>query len=290
MENVIELEQVNKSYPYFQLKDVSLQVKRGFFTGFIGPNGAGKSTIIKLILHLIRPDSGRIRILGMDYQNNEKEIKEKIGFVYSEELLYGDLTLQDMKRIISPSYSNWDDAIFQQYREQFELPLRQKLKTFSKGMKMKVSLAIALSHHAELLIMDEPTAGLDPIFRREFMEILQEVMLDENKTILFSTHILNDLTSIVDYITLIQNGQILFSKESIEIEADYGIVRGESELLGRDTQRYFTKVKKTANGFEALTDNVAEVEKIFGHSVIIEKASLEEIMYYSREDKHASAY
>ena len=172
MENVIELEQVNKSYPYFQLKDVSLQVKRGFFTGFIGPNGAGKSTIIKLILHLIRPDSGRIRILGMDYQNNEKEIKEKIGFVYSEELLYGDLTLQDMKRIISPSYSNWDDAIFQQYREQFELPLRQKLKTFSKGMKMKVSLAIALSHHAELLIMDEPTAGLDPIFRREFMEIL----------------------------------------------------------------------------------------------------------------------
>ena len=115
-------------------------------------------------------------------------------------------------------------------------------------------------------------------------------MLDENKTILFSTHILNDLTSIVDYITLIQNGQILFSKESIEIEADYGIVRGESELLDRDTQRYFTKVKKTANGFEALTDNVAEVEKIFGHSVIIEKASLEEIMYYSREDKHASAY
>lgn len=289
MEHVIELKNVNKSFDRFQVSDVSLAIKKGFVTGIIGSNGAGKSTIIKMMLNLQQPDSGDVRVFGMDYSSSEKNIKDRIGFIFSEDVLYDELTLHDQRKIIAPCYRQWDDALFHQYCEMFELPLKQKMKSFSKGMKMKATLAIALSHHADLFIMDEPTAGLDPVFRREFLEIMQDIMLDGNKTIILSTHIMSDLSSIADYITYVEKGKIVFSKEMHDIEENYALVRGGIELLDSDTEQYFLSVKKTGAGFEALTSDAVAVGMLFGANVVIEKASLEDIMYYSQGGKTVAA-
>lgn len=167
--------------------------------------------------------------------------------------------------------------------EYFELPLKKAIKHFSKGMKMKVSLAFALSHHAELIIMDEPTSGLDPIFRRELLDILHELMQDENKTIFFSTHITTDLDRIADYITFIHDGKHIFTKEFYKIEEEYAIVKGTLDLLDREVEREFVAVKKTNSGFEALTSNKNHVAGLFGETVVIEKPTLEDIMYYTKQ-------
>ena len=283
MENVIECQNVRKTFKGFELKDLSLTVKKGYVNGFIGGNGAGKSTTIKLIMNLLKPDSGSVSVFGLNYKEHEKEIKERIGFVYDDNIYYENLTLQEMKRIISMSYRNWDEKVFKHYVEYFELPLKKAIKHFSKGMKMKVSLAFALSHHAELIIMDEPTSGLDPIFRRELLDILHELMQDENKTIFFSTHITTDLDRIADYISFIHNGELIFTKEFYKIEEEYAIVKGTLDLLDREVESEFVAVKKTNSGFEALTDNKNRVTNIFGDTVVIEKPSLEDIMYYTKQ-------
>ncbi|PIJ98636.1 ABC transporter ATP-binding protein [Lysinibacillus sphaericus] len=283
MENVIELQHIQKSFNGFQIKDFSIHVKKGFVTGFIGGNGAGKSTTIKMIMNLLQQDSGTISIFGKTYEKHEKEIKERIGFVYDENIFYENITLKDMKRIIKPAYKRWDDEAFQHYVEQFELPLNKNMKTFSKGMKMKASLAIALAHHAELIIMDEPTSGLDPIFRRELLNILHELMQDEDKTIFFSTHITTDLDRIADYITFIHNGEHIFTKEFYKIQEEYAIVKGTLDLLDRETEQEFVSLRKTNRGFEALTTNKHRVATIFGDTVVIEKPTLEDIMYYTKK-------
>lgn len=192
------------------------------------------------------------------------------------------LNLKDIKRIVGPAYKRWDDTLFYQYVEQFELPLNKAMKTFSKGMQMKASLAIALSHHAELIIMDEPTAGLDPIFRRELLGLLQELMLDSSRTIFFSTHITTDLDRIADYIAFIQNGELVFNHSIHDVAENYALVKGGTELLDRDTEKAFVHIHRAPTGFEALTNNIKEVKSIFGGSVVIERASLEDIMYYSK--------
>lgn len=284
MENVIELKHVYKSFGDFQLKDISMTVKKGFITGFIGGNGVGKSTTIKLIMNLLQPDSGSISIFGLDHKEHEKEIKRRIGFVFDENIFYAHLTLAEMKEMIRPCYMNWDDSLFNHYVEIFELPLNKKIKSFSKGMMMKASLSIALSHHAELIIMDEPTSGLDPIFRREFLDILHNIMQDGKKTIFFSTHITTDLDRIADYITFIHNGEHIFTKKSYQIQEEYAIVKGGMELLDRDTEQEFISIRKSNAGFEALTAaNKARIEDVFGDLVLIEKPTIEELMFYTKK-------
>lgn len=283
MESVIELQHVYKAFKGFELKDLSLSVKKDFVTGFIGGNGAGKSTTIKLIMNLLQPDSGTISIFGMDFKKNEKEIKQRIGFVFDSNIFYENITLAEMKKIIKPAYRKWDDALFDQYVDMFELPLKKNLKTFSKGMKMKASLAIALSHHAELIIMDEPTSGLDPIFRSELLDILHNLMQNGERTIFFSTHITTDLDRIADYITFIHNGQHIFTKEYYKIEEEFAIVKGGTNLLDRDTEQEFIGIRKTNLGFRALTANKQRIEKLFGDTVIIEKPTLEDIMLYTKK-------
>lgn len=292
MESVIELQHVYKAFKGFELKDLSISVKKGFVTGFIGGNGAGKSTTIKLIMNLLQPDSGTISIFGMDLKKNEKEIKQRIGFVFDSNIFYENITLTEMKKIIKPAYRKWDDALFNQYVDMFELPLKKNLKTFSKGMKMKASLTIALSHHAELIIMDEPTSGLDPIFRSELLDILRNLIQNGERTIFFSTHITTDLDRIADYITFIHNGQHIFTKEYYKIEEEFAIVKGGTNLLDRDTEQEFIGVRKTNHGFRALTANKQRIENIFGDTVIIEKPTLEDIMLYTKkgEERDARSY
>ncbi|KHF41592.1 ABC transporter ATP-binding protein [Halalkalibacter okhensis] len=287
MENVVELKNVTKKLKGFTVRNIDLQVKKGFVTGFIGANGAGKSTTIKMMMNLLRPDEGEVKLFGLDYKKHEKEIKERIGFVYDGNVFFEGLNLKDIKRIVAPAYKKWDDAQFYQYIEQFELPLNKAIKTFSKGMQMKASLAIALSHQAELIIMDEPTAGLDPIFRRELLDLLQEIMIDGNRTIFFSTHITTDLDRIADYIAFIQSGELLFTQSIHDVAENYALVKGGMELLDRDTEKAFVDIHRAPTGFEALTDNVSAVKEMFGDSVVIERASLEDIMYYLKGGIHS---
>ena len=283
MENVIELINVNKKFKGFELKDFTLSIKKGFVTGLIGGNGVGKSTVIKLIMNLQEPDSGELRIFGLDYKKHEKEIKQRIGFVYDDGVFYEHLTLKEMKNMIKPAYRSWDDGLFQSYVRSFELPLDKKVGTFSKGMMMKASLAIALSHHAELIIMDEPTSGLDPIFRRVLLGMLLDVMQDGKKTILFSTHLTTDLERIADYITLIQHGRHLFTKEIYSIDEQYTIVKGNLELLDPEIEKEFISLRKTKHGFEGLSGNKGKVQSLFRDLAIYEKATLEDIMFYTKK-------
>ncbi|AUD15070.1 MULTISPECIES: ABC transporter ATP-binding protein [unclassified Planococcus (in: firmicutes)] len=280
MENIIELKNVTKKFKGFSVENIDMQVKQGFVTGFIGANGAGKSTTIKMIMNLLKPDSGEVKVFGLEYKTHEKEIKERIGFVYDGNVFFEGLNLKDIERIVAPAYKQWDDAVFHQYIKQFELPLNKAIKTFSKGMQMKASLAIALSHHAELIIMDEPTAGLDPIFRRELLDLLQELMIDGKRTIFFSTHITSDLDRIADYIAFIQSGELVFNHTIHDIADNYVIVKGRLDLLDKDTEKSFIHVHRSSTGFEALSDNSQAVKAIFGEAVVIERASLEDIMYY----------
>lgn len=281
MNNILEVKNLRKEYKEFALKDISFNLERGYIMGFIGPNGAGKSTTIKLIMNLIRKDSGSINIFGKDNILNEKEVKEKIGFVYDENYFYEDITLEEMKRIIAPFYKNWDNKTYDKYIKDFNLPSKRKIKELSKGMKMKYSLAIALSHDAELILMDEPTSGLDPVFRSEMLDILYSIMQDENKGVFFSTHITTDLEKIADYITFINNGEIIFSEPKDTIMENYGIVKGGSELLDNDTKNEFIGVRKNSFGFEGLTNNVEKVKKLFKNSIIVEKPSLDDILVYT---------
>ncbi len=283
MENVVELQHVNKAFNGFQLNDVSFSVKKGYVTGFIGANGVGKSTTIKLIMNLLQADSGTISLFGLDYKKHEKEIKQRIGFVFDNNIFYEHLTLIEMKRLLQSAYVNWDDSLFYQYADRFDLPLKKRLKTFSKGMMMKASLSMALSHHPEFIIMDEPTSGLDPIFRRELLDILHDIMQDGNKTIFFSTHITTDLDRIADYITFMHDGQHMFTKEFYKIEEEYAIVKGSMELLDRETEQEFIGIRKSRHGFEALSSHKQRVEAIFGDEVILERPTLEDIMLYTKK-------
>ena len=280
MGNILEVKDLRKNFKSFALKGISFTLPKGYVMGFIGPNGAGKSTTIKLIMNLLKKDGGQIKVLGKDHIKYEKEIKNHIGFVYDENHFYEELTLREMKTIIAPFYKTWDEKIFDKYMKIFELPLDKKIKELSKGMKMKFSLAIALSHDAKLLIMDEPTSGLDPIFRSELLDILREIIQDDEKSVFFSTHITSDLEKIADYITFIHDGQIILSNTKDDILDNYCIVKGGLDLLDKDAQKAFVGIRKNNYGFEGLVENRGKVRKLFKENIEIEKPSLEDIMLY----------
>lgn len=280
MTNVIELNNVTKKFKNFSINQLDLDIKQGFITGFIGANGAGKSTVIKMIMNLLKPDAGEVKVFNQNYQNNEKAIKERIGFVFDGNVFFEGLNMKDIKRLVAPAYKHWNESLFRYYMEKFELPFNKPMKRFSKGMQMKASLAIALSHDAELIIMDEPTAGLDPIFRRELLTLLQEIMMDGQRTIFFSTHITTDLDKIADYIAFIQDGELILNQSVHDISENYALVKGGLDLLDRDTEKAFIHVQRRATGFEALTNDIATVKSVFRESVVIDEASLEDIMYY----------
>lgn len=281
MEKILEIKDISKKYSDFALDNVSFNLDRGYVMGFIGPNGAGKSTTIKLIMNLIRKDSGYIKVFGLDSVKDEKEIKERIGFVYDNSYFYEELTCENMKKIIAPFYKKWDEKLYKKYMDEFSLPRDKKIKELSKGMRMKYSIILALSHNAELIIMDEPTSGLDPIVRAEILDIFRNIIQDENKSLIFSSHITTDLEKIADYITFINNGKIIFSDEKDSIIESYGIVKGDNELLDRDIEKEFVGMKKSKFGFEGLTSNKEKTKKIFGNKVIIERPTIDDIMVYS---------
>ncbi|MDZ4992138.1 ATP-binding cassette domain-containing protein [Clostridium perfringens] len=285
MENVLEVKNISKTYKEFSLENISFNIPKGFVMGLIGPNGAGKTTTIKAIMNLIHLDGGEIDIFGENIKENEIAIKDRVGFVYDDCCAFEDFTIKENKNIIAPFYSKWDEEKFNYYINRFELNEKKKLKELSKGQKMRFSLAIALSHKAELLILDEPTSGLDPVFRSELLDILFEIIGEEEVSVLYSTHITTDLERLADYITFINKGKIEFSKEKDILIEEYFIVKGALDVLNKYVEKELIGLRKTRYNFEGLTKNKRKIKELCGDSIILEKATLDDIVvYYSKKD------
>ncbi|MGN1118872.1 MAG: ABC transporter ATP-binding protein [Oscillospiraceae bacterium] len=281
MENCIELKNVTRSYNKFALKGVSFAVPMGSVMGFIGENGAGKSTTIKALLGLIRPDSGSITVLGEDAGNLSPETKEKIGVVFDSLTFPKELNAKQLDRVLGGIYRQWDSEKFFGYLTRFELPLNKKLKTFSRGMEMRVSIAAALSHDPQLLVLDEPTGGLDPVMRSEILDLFLEFMQDETHSILMSTHITSDLEHIADYITFIHKGEIVFTQERGEMLEKHRILKCTDEQLAEIAKEDIIGMRKGRYSNEVLT---VSAEK-YPH-ITADAPSIEEIMvYYVKDEK-----
>jgi len=286
LDNILEVKDLSKSLGNFKLKDLSFSLQEGCITGFIGINGAGKTTTIKSILGLIPKDAGNIKLFGKEIDKNEQELKNHIGVVLDEGYFYEDITLLQMKSIVAPAYSNWDESIFKKHIERFNLKLNQKISTLSKGMRMKYAISLALSHHADLLIMDEPTSGLDPLVRKELMDILLDFMQKEGKSVFFSSHITSDLDKVADVIILINNGEILLKEEKDILLETHVLVKGDKSLLDNNTRKMFLNLRETSYGFEGITNRKSEVREKM-KDVVIEKATIEDIMLgYIGGNKH----
>ncbi len=277
MENVLEIKNLSKKYEDFALKNVNLALPKGMIMGLIGENGAGKTTTIKSILNIIQGDSGEIKIFGLDHQKNEKQIKEDIGVVLDDSFLSEYLNANDMQKIMRQIYQDWDESLYFGYIEKFKLPKNKIIKDFSSGMKMKLKIAVALSHHPKLLVLDEPTSGLDPVARNEILDIFQDFIQDEEHSILVSSHITSDLEHIADYITFISQGEIVLTKTRDELLENYGIVKCSEETFRKIEATDFVKYKKNRYEYDVLVENKREFQQKY-RNVIVDRPSIEEIM------------
>jgi len=282
MENVLEVKNLTKNYEGFKLDNLSFSLKKGYIMGFIGPNGAGKSTTIKLIMNLVKKDSGSIRLFGKDYQEHEKAVKERIGFIYDQNHFYDDLKMGKMKSLMSVYYPSWDDGLFYSYMKRFGLNPEKKIKELSRGMQTKFSLALALSHEPELIIMDEPTSGLDPVFRSEILDILSEVIEDGKRSVFFSSHITQDLERSADFVTFINNGKLVFSKEKHSALEDYAVIKGPNDIFD-PMEKYEGLIgfRRDKYGFSALFKRENATSHFDIESTLIENPSIEDIMLYT---------
>lgn len=270
--NAIEIKNLCKAYKDFKIDNLSLTLPGGCILGLVGENGAGKSTTIKLILDIVKRDSGSISVLGRDNQNAFEITKDEIGVVL-DEVGFNDLfTVKDIDKIMSYAYKNWSSADFKNLTERFSLPLNKKFKEFSKGMKMKLGIAVALSHKAKLLILDEATSGLDPVVRDEITDIFMDFTRDENHSILVSSHIVSDLEKMCDYIAFIHNGRLMLCEEKDRLKDEYAFVSctkqqldsiDKSAVIGVRETHYTTEaiVKRNAipSGFNASPITIEEL-------------------------------
>ncbi|HJD29464.1 MAG TPA: ABC transporter ATP-binding protein, partial [Candidatus Blautia avicola] len=244
--------------------------------GFIGINGAGKTTTLRSVLGLAKGVTGSIRFFGMDMKGNEKQIKNRIGVVLDSDCFYDDLSLEEMKRILAPAYSSWCEEGYRSYLERFSLDPKEKIKNLSRGMKIKYSLALALSHKPELLIMDEPTSGLDPLFRSQLLDLLRDYMEQGGKGVFFSTHITSDLDKIADMLIMIDQGHIIFQEDKDALMDRYRIVKGSKEDL-EEVHSLLLNIHKTDFGFTGMTCHISEIQNLLPN-VLLERPTVEDIM------------
>lgn len=277
MENILSVKNLSKKYDNFELKNINIELPKGMIMGLIGENGAGKSTTIKAILNLINIEDGKIEIFGLDYKKEERKIKENIGVVLDDSFLSEYLNATDIHKIMKNMYENWDEKLYFKYLEKFKLPKNKRIKEYSSGMKMKLKIMVALSHHPKLLILDEPTSGLDPIARNEILDLLQDLIQDENKGILVSSHITSDLERIADYIIFMNNGEMVLSKTRDELLENYAIAKCSEEVFKKIDKKDFVKYKKNKYEYQILVENKYEFSKKYD-ALIIDKPTIEDIM------------
>ena len=287
MNDVLTLENVCKTYPSFSLKNVSFSVKPGEIMGFIGRNGAGKTTTLKSIMNLIHYENGKISAFDKDMTENELENKQRIGFALSELNYYPNRTIRQLMNVTKRFYKNFDEKKFDEVCKLFNLNIDKKLEELSSGMKVKYSVAVALSHHAELLILDEPTSGLDPVSRDEVLDIFREIVKSGERAILFSTHITSDLDKCASNITYIHDGEIIFTGKKKDFVNTYLFVTDKSK--NKDLEREYIASKELDDRIEGLIK--ADNKDIFIKNGIEPKEpDLEEIMVYLERSKNNESF
>ena len=280
MDNVLEVRDLRKKYARFELQDVSFTIPEGCIAGFVGNNGAGKTTTIRAILNLIHKDGGQVNILGMDMnekREREQEIKNRIGVVTDNGGFYGMFTLKETAALFVSLYKNWDDSVYKDWIRKFNLNEKQKIQELSRGMKVKFSLALAMSHHAEFLVMDEPSSGLDLITRAQILESLREYMEREGRGVFFSTHIATDIEKVADIVILIDKGRIVFQKEKDILMEEYRITKGDMRDLSREAEELFISLQKTKYGFTGVTGRMEDMRRLVPNA-LFEKPDMEEIL------------
>ena len=273
--NAIEVNHMYKKIGDFQLQDLSFNVEQGTVMGFIGQNGAGKTTTIKCILNLLKITTGSISIFGKNHAEHELDIKENIGVVFDELHVPDSLNAIDLDKFYGNVYTRWDRSYFFGLLERLDVSKYTKVKDLSRGMKMKLSLALALSHHPKLLILDEPTSGLDPIIRDEVLDILLGFMEDESHSILFSSHITTDLEKIADTITFIHKGEIVFSESKDVLLYEYGLWKGTEEQAKEIPSQSILGKRKSAFGVELLVNR-----NYVSPAFTLEKPTIDDIMIF----------
>ena len=278
MNNALTVRGLNKTYNAFTLKNVSFELPKGYIMGFIGQNGAGKTTTIKSVLNMINYDSGDIKIFGTDAKEKNAEINEQIGVVMDSPFYVDDWTAVDVEKAISPFYRHWDGTKYYKLLDTFSVDKKKKIKELSRGMKVKLMIAVALSHDAKLLILDEPTSGLDPVARDELCDILADFVTDENRSVLFSTHITSDLEKIADYITFILDGRIVYSGLKENLFEKYVMVKGGLGDISAEQKKGIIGLREHGTGFEGL----AELEKlsILPKNLLTVPVTLDEIIIF----------
>ena len=279
MENAIEIKNLSKSYEDFCLNNIILNIPKGSIVGLIGENGAGKSTLISSLLGIIKSSYEELKIFGMDFKTDEIQIKKDIAVIFDTTHYDDEFTPKFIGQILSKVYSNWDQATYLKYIHQFNLPMKKKIKKFSRGMKMKLEFAIAFSHDAKLLILDEATSGLDPIIRDEILSIIREYTEDENHTVLMSSHITSDLDKISDYIAYIHEGVLLFMKPYDELREEYGVLHVGKELLDSLNREDIIGYTKGAYSYTILVKNRLAIQSVFKDLEIM-RPTVEEIMLF----------
>lgn len=280
MSDNIRIQNLTKRFEGFALEGVSFAVPRGAVVGFIGENGAGKSTTIKSILGLIRPDGGSIEVFGKDVGSLTKEERGRLGAVLGDGKLPENLTAKDLDGVFRHIFARWDAAAFFAYLDRFALPRGKKIKDFSRGMRQKFALAVALSHGADVLVLDEPTAGLDPVARDEILDILYDFMQDERRSVLISSHIVSDLEKLCDYIAFIHRGRLVFFEEKDVLYEKYAVLRAPLETL-RSCADAVVAVHRGEFGAGALV-----LRAKLPAGIPVERAGIEDIMlYFARGEK-----
>nr|WP_300807539.1 ABC transporter ATP-binding protein [uncultured Acetatifactor sp.] len=279
MSNAIEIHDLCKTYPGFSLKSISFTVPQGLCCGFVGPNGAGKSTTLRMLAGLAFPDSGDIRLLGRPVGDSAG--KGEIGILFDQPYYQEEWTPLDIERSLAPFYPGWDSARYRNYLSRFGLDARKKFRSFSRGMKQKLAMAVHLSRNTRLLLLDEPTGGLDPAARDELLDILREYMVPENRTILFSTHITSDLERLADRIVYISGGAISYSGDTEELVSRYCVVRGN--VLPEGKKDSAIGLRQSGSGYECLM----ELARIGGlpPDAVTEPATIGDVVVYMERNK-----
>ena len=283
MENMeaamIEFDKVGKKLGGFMLDDISLTLPRGYIMGLIGPNGAGKTTLLHLLLGLYRTDAGSVRVFGCDPAKNEAQVRGKIGWVLSEELFQAGCSLKKNADVYGKYYPDYDPALLEKYCGQFGLKTERKLGKLSKGEKLKFQFAFALSHRPELLLLDEPTANFDPEFREEFLATITDFISDGEHSVVLATHLTRDLDRLADYITMLNDGKLVFSLERSVLEDRYRIVSGEQYKLKLLPAERLLAMEKGAYVTRAFVAHSRRM--VYDPELSVSVPTLEEIMYYS---------
>lgn len=277
--NAFEIEHVSKQYPGFALQDLSLTLPSGCILGLVGENGAGKSTTIRLLMNTIQRDAGRIRVLGTDVDSPEfAAVKEDVGVVLDEAYFPEVLSARQIGHVLRRLYRRWDSAVYERYLKRFGLPDKRPFKDYSRGMKMKLAIAAALSHSPRLLVLDEATSGLDPIVRDEILDIFIEFTRQEEHSILLSSHITSDLEKVCDYIAFLHQGRLYFCEEKDRLAEEYGIVSGSAAQLAALPDGAVLRTQAGPYGSRALVRRAAIGQP---GELPIEPASIEDIMLFT---------